>query len=53
MTQSSCCTCPDEKADRASDRRVAEFRAIQKNFLDRDIEIQEALGLFAAASFTD
>jgi hypothetical protein len=48
MTQSSCCTCPDEKPDRASDRQVAEFRAVQKNFLDRDIEIQEALRLFAA-----
>jgi hypothetical protein len=24
-----------------------------ENFLDRDIEVQEALGLFAAASFSD
>jgi len=25
----------------------------RKTFFDRDIEIQEALGLFAAASFSD
>jgi hypothetical protein len=31
---------PEVKTDRASDGRVAELRTIQKNVLDRNLEVQ-------------